>query len=605
VVALLLCGCSAQARTFDEAVSAYAQNRVSEAEAAFRALAEAPNGAASERARAYRELARISWHIDGDGPKALALIGKADALGEGRCGTAKLLARVLQEGDGDARLLEEAGALMQRCETPGQAAPIRMAAANAALDLSASGKPIKEAAFAQAKALVAGLDEEASGSLEGASLRLQLSLLEGDAQRALAAWKDYFWLIDRDVPQGLAGTYPAAAPVFEAALSAGADPVAKLTLVDLLVRAGFAVPARRFSEVHALDRVAGNHPLRKKAAAYFAAREALQAEVLQSNRKVARGGTAADLAAATGRMKEALLQAVGQAGKGDAALQQAYGIRGFVGDTDGFESVHYGHVVQNERLLIAQYGHQADAAFVTLDNMISNGFGTWLWDGRAATGGFAEADQTILQVRPEWTTGPLLAWRLFTGAADRKELIERQKELAAADESLVRGRGVAYLAGLADRLNLQAADQIGARVRALGGSGELRRAFLQEYWRASFQHSMVAHEGRHALDKKLVRGLARLNDANLEYRAKLSELALAEYPRLALRNINEPAIGSGSAHGKANKRLLGELGAWVDTNRRSVAGFDPKLPALVQLDRLTDDQLRSIARSLEPILAKP
>jgi hypothetical protein len=115
---------------------------------------------------------------------------------------------------------------------------------------------------------------------------------------------------------------------------------------------------------------------------------------------------------------------------------------------------------------------------------------------------------------------------------------------------------------------------------------------------------MIAHEGRHALDKKLVRGLARLNDANLEYRAKLSELALAEYPRLALRNINEPAIGSGSAHGKANERLLGELAAWLNANQTSVAGFDPKLPALVQLDRLTDNQLRSIARSLEPILAQ-
>jgi hypothetical protein len=153
-------------------------------------------------------------------------------------------------------------------------------------------------------------------------------------------------------------------------------------------------------------------------------------------------------------------------------------------------------------------------------------------------------------------------------------------------------------------LNLQAADQIGARVRSLSGSGDLRRAFLQEYWRASFQHSMVAHEGRHALDKKLVRGLARLNDSNLEYRAKLSELALAEYPRLALRNINEPAIGSGSAHGKANKRLLGELAAWIEANRELVAGYDPKLPALVQIDRLTDDQLRGIARGLDPIAAK-
>jgi hypothetical protein len=32
-----------------------------------------------------------------------------------------------------------------------------------------------------------------------------------------------------------------------------------------------------------------------------------------------------------------------------------------------------------------------------------------------------------------------------------------------------------------------------------------------------------------------------------------------------------------------------------------IAGYDPRRPPLVQLDKLTDAQLRAVARSLDPI----
>jgi hypothetical protein len=92
-----------------------------------------------------------------------------------------------------------------------------------------------------------------------------------------------------------------------------------------------------------------------------------------------------------------------------------------------------------------------------------------------------------------------------------------------------------------------------------------------------------------------------MDDSNLEYRAKLSELALSDYPRLALSNIAADTVGDGTAHGEANARVMRELAAWIGANRRQVAGFDPAQPAIVQLDRLTDGQLRAIARNLDPL----
>ena len=320
------------------------------------------------------------------------------------------------------------------------------------------------------------------------------------------------------------------------------------------------------------------------------------------SRRIARGGEAGDLEGAVEPILDRLAAA---AGPGDrrAVLQRAYGLFGQIGDTGGYPSVHYGHMVQNERRTVDQYGHRADVGFVAVDNIISNGFETWLWDGAAAAGGWTEPGPVIVQVRPEYLAGPLRAWSLFSGGRARAELVGRQAERAAADVAALAETSIAYLPGLADRLRLQAAQQIGARARATAGAGgDVRRAFLDEYWRATFQHSILAHEGRHAIDRVLVTGIARLDDANLEYRAKLSELALADYPRLALVNINDPTVGSGTGHGIANAWVLRAYADWIAANRQAVAGYDPARPAATQIDRLSDAQIRAIARTLDPIL---
>jgi hypothetical protein len=600
--ALLLSGCTGEADGYDEALAAYSDNRVAEAEEALRRIVANPASKADDRARASRELGRIAWLVDGDSAAALAHLAGPDASGDGACDDARLRARILQESDGDSMLVEQADAFAARCDDPVEASQIRLRAAHSALDLASADPSRRAPALAAAARLTDELQPDVRSGLAGSAVRLQLALLEGDASAALQAWKDYFWLTGSDVPQGLRHACPAAAPLFVAGLAPGAAPQARLPLLDLLVRAGFAEAAERFASFAGLPASAGAHPLWSKAAAYFAARRQLAATILASDRRVARGGAPADLRAAVAKAQVALMRGAGLEGEAEAALKQAYGLYGQVGDTNGHASVHYGHVVQDERRRIEQYGHSADVAFVAVDNMISNGFTSWLWDGRAAVGGWASPDAAIVQVRPEWTSGPLSAWQLFSGGPGRERLLSRQGERAAADVAALDDAHVAYLPGLADRLAIQVAGQIGARARQEAGvDGDLKRAFLAEYWRANFDQSILAHEGRHALDRKLVRGLARLDDSNLEYRAKLSEIALARYPRLAFNNINEPGLGSDSGHGIANARVMRAYGDWIARNRAQVRGFDPGSPATVQIDRLTDSQLRAVARSLDPI----
>ena len=292
------------------------------------------------------------------------------------------------------------------------------------------------------------------------------------------------------------------------------------------------------------------------------------------------------------------MAAAGLKGGRKQALRQAYGLYGTVGETGGFSSVHLGHILQEERQRIDQYGNRADVGFLAIDNMVSNGYETWLWDGSAAAGGWTEAGPVIVQVRPEYTSDPLIAWRLVSNPAARAKFAARGKEREAVDRDALASNPVAFLPGLAARLRLQTAEQVLARARTLAGAGgDVRRAFLDEYWRAVFQQSIFVHEGRHALDKKLVTGFARMNDTNLEYRAKLSELALADYPRLALYNVDSGTIGGGTPHGNANGKIMAAYGAWIDANRSQVAGFDPSVPALAQIDKLSDVQIRAIARA--------
>lgn len=591
--ALSACGAGEPA-TIGEAQAAYSQNRVAEAEAAFTRIAADPAASAADRAQASRAAARIVWLIDRDAARALRDLDAADRVGEDRCGTAQLRARVLDEAGADEGLLRDAEALGARCEDPGEADGVRLHAAQAALD---------RGDLERAATMMGALTGDGRAGLRGADVALELAVRRRDPAGALAAWRNYFWLGADDLPPALRGAVRPAAALFAEGLAEGSGTEPKLALLDLLMRSGFFRQAQRFAEANALAAAAQGKRIWERFVAYSEARRALEALILESNRRVARGGDAADVGGAVERFLVRLAAASGLEGDRRQVLRRTYGLYGQSGQTGGYASAHFGHIVQDERRTVAQYGHQADVGFVALDNMIVNGFETWLWDGRAATGGWTEPGPVIVQVRPEYTSAPLDAWTLWSGGPARQRVLDRQGERAAADAASLADGGIAFLPGLADRLRLQLAGQIGARARQLAArGGDLRRSFLDEYWRATFQQSILVHEGRHAIDRSLVTGLARLDDSNLEYRAKLSELALADYPRLAWLNINEPTIGGGTGHSIANARILRAFGAWIEANSTRVRGFDAAVPAVGQIDRLSDSQMRAVARSLDPIL---
>jgi hypothetical protein len=271
------------------------------------------------------------------------------------------------------------------------------------------------------------------------------------------------------------------------------------------------------------------------------------------------------------------------------------------GQTGGVESVHMGHVVEDAPYKVVQYGRHGEVHFISIDNMISNGYQSWLWDGLAATGGWSENQNDIVQIRASYTNGPLQA----LGTYDPEVAKKRAQDLADAetrDREALKKPGAVYLPALQMRLQDQARDQLAAAAKAEATkTGQpYERVFLKMYWDAEVGHSIYIHEGRHALDHQEYKGLRTLMGPELEFRAKLSEIELATFPRMPLNNILSADVGDNTAHGIADARIMTGMADWITAHKGEVAGYDASVPALEQIDKLSDDQMRAIAHAMDP-----
>lgn len=598
----------AHAASFHDGLSAYMGNHVAEAETIYAGVIADPAASARDRSESARELGRIAWLIDRDLDRSLARLETALGAGDRPCLSGALYIRVLREAGQAGRAAGSEARFLPLCATADDADDadkLRLEAIQSGLELAAGqGGAERAATLAAVAADLDRLSEAARAGLPANDALLALGLERGDPGQAMAGWRGYFWLTaGEDAPQGMAAWQGRAASVFRDGLKPDAAAAEQAALAELLMRAGFYPQAKRLAADADLAARAAGDPAWKRVAAYFHFREQVDALSLALDRKLARGGgknSGPYIRAVKALMAEAA-RTLGVA-PGLPSMTAQFGLYGTVGETDGYPSLHAGHLVQDDRRTVDQYGRHGDIHFIGIDNMVANGFESWLWDGRAGTGGWAEDDGTVVQVRSSYAPGPLKAWQLVQDTPVRRRALADLADAEKQDAAVLARQPLAYLPGLSARLDLQAAEQILARAREMTPGGDpaaLRAAFLAEYKRAVDQHSIFIHEGRHVLDKAAARA-EHIDSSQLEYRAKLSELALADYPRLALAAIDGDTIGTDSDHGRGNSAIMKAFGEWVAAHPTEVAGFDPGKPALMQIDKLSDAQIRAVARSLDP-----
>ena len=580
---------------------AYFQMQIGPAEQMFHAIVDDPNAAARDRAAAGRGLARIQWLIDRQGDAAVATLDKALATGADLCPTAVLEVRILGEMDRPQLGAERAAALAADCPGAAQGDLFSVIRAKDELQWAATDPGKRDDALAHARATLGGLSTLGQLAPAAARLKLELALQTSDPDAALDAWRSFFWLTDHNAPASFGLSDDAVAHLFHAALGRDAALGDVVALERLLIRGGFYDAAKRYDERGKINVLAANLSAYKPVAAYFTFRKRFDDATLAFNRAYARAHGNPKAYAA--QVKTIFADTAAQVGGGDPekALHDAFGLHWMEGETGGVESVHMGHVVEDAPYHVVQYGRSGEVHFISIDNMISNGYQSWLWDGLAATGGWSENENDIVQIRASYTGGPLQALATYDPTVAQKRAVDLA-DAEARDREALKKPGAVYLPALQLRLQDQARDQLAAAAKAEAAkTGQpFERIFLKMYWDAEVGHSIYIHEGRHALDHQEFKGDHVLQGPELEFRAKLSEIELATYPRMPLDNILSADVGDNTAHGVADARIMAGFGAWIDAHKADVSGFDPAVPSIEQIDKLSDDQMRTIAHAMDP-----
>lgn len=581
----------------------------------LRALAA--DGPADDLARAERRLARLAWKYDLDFEEAVTWLDSATARDVDLFETWREHVRLeLRRGNLDAarRAAERAGVV---AETESDRWVARAVLADVIIRHATSrrldGESIDEALVETTLRSLEDLVRAEPGDLGPSRLLMTAALLRDDAPAVVAGWRSFYHV----APGSPAPNQVAQAGVVlerEMATWHGSDSSAeaRARVVAALAESRFFTEAALVAlDPGATDRnLVIQMPAVREVMAYALFCRQVESLSNEYYRQTILGASAygdfeRGLAREVQTLWTALVDPAGPPPRGgferalNRELGDRFGTELLLERGSGFRNIKLGHRVADETRVVEHYGHRAELRFVSLGSMVSNGYGSWAWNTGAQTGGWA-LNPTITQVRPAYASGPIRAWRLLTDDAERARLDDEIQRDTDDDWQRAEENPHAYLPGLAERLRRLGRERLLERLRASGlGGDELHLAFLAEFERVTVESSIFAHEGRHAIHK--ARRLLPAFSAEKEFRAKLSEVAFAPEPRLALGAILSPNIGNDSGHGQANERIVRGLVEWMRAHSSAVSGLDPDRPLLPQFDLLTDDQIRSAFRSMDPL----
>lgn len=613
----LLVGCAAgEPPSLGVAHRAFIAHEVHEARGIYEAIPD--SAGPRDRVEAQVRLAALDWRFFQDTASARDHLRRALHIGVDSSAVLAEWARMHAAHGRYSPAAERAAEALERAESEEDRirATVRLAEAAvlAAVEAVLDGGRTPEGAevdrLEAALARLAPLVEQTPGLLEPARLQLAAALLLDRGEEAYEGWHSYYLLhLSR------AGPLPAAADTLSRLLPGWAGPGTpvgrRAAVIRSLAASGFYLPALLL----VADPRVESGELRGEARiadieAYARFLRRVERVTDEYYRRTALGS--GDPEAYRGRLlglARDLWPLLDWEGEPPELTEEGF-VREMrrrfaadvnVGHTAGFFDLHLGHIVVDEPRTVEQYGHRADLRYIALDGMASNGFQSWAWDGDQAHGGWAD-EEIVYQVRPRYASGPLNVWRALVDPADRERREERERADSVADIDRARRDPHAYLPGLASHVRGQGIVALRDSLAAEGlAPDSLRTAFLARYAEAITESSIFAHEGRHAIDRRL--GI----EADLEereYRAKLAEVALAPLPRLALGGILNPNIGSPTPHGRANRRVMEGLVGWMDEHRSEIAGLDPSGPLLPQLSLLTDEQLRAAFRAMDPLAGR-
>ncbi len=228
----------------------------------------------------------------------------------------------------------------------------------------------------------------------------------------------------------------------------------------------------------------------------------------------------------------------------------------------------------------------------------------WVTDGDVQIGGWAPTPEATYRVRPAWSESGIRAWEALTSPEKQKHIQNRILSLSMVDDSLAKADPYANLPGTSLRIMCASQRRIYDSLISSEYTGhELRQAFIDEYQRLRHESSIVAHEGRHAIDMAFYGEEFETWDATgVELRGKLSEVLFSPDPWFTVGNSSAVFYASDTTagHGAASRLIRKQLVDWMEDHADEIGEFNHSRPTLPQLDLLSTEQLLTALKELDP-----
>lgn len=564
---------------------------------------------AEQKCKALRKLAHQDWKYYQDYALAKERLLKADSMGYEKYETWMLISRIERESQHAQEALHAAIKAREFAQSDNEVNKANTKYAHAvfasSLDRLKMGEGIDRNLVQKTTKLLSQVLETDAGLPEPSKLLLALALLSNEGDKVIQAWQSYFQI--QNIQQ-VSPYLRLSAEKLDQVCKNWKGNELSVTNQEVLID---ALSSSRFYEfipafVAKYDNENTYTTQTKDAITYAGFLSEIKKETNEYYRLIAieQANERSYIAWLSKKRKELwnkLSFTAERAYSDDEFLKEMeehFGARGFAGGTGNYSGfvLALGHIVNQEKAKVEQYGYKPEFTYTQIDMMASNGFSSWFWEHKAI-GGWA-TDNEIIRVREVYLSGPIKAWKTATDSLERAKVenviheflnnsTENQAEVAKS---------------LAAKLRFDAINDLYKELASKGLRGkDLKLAFLSKYKAYRTEASMLAHEGRHSIDQKYMpEEFEDWSSEIREFRGKLSQIIFAPEPRLELPGMLTSTTGT-SGHIKANKRMLDVAVEWIKENKEQIEGYSDDRSAFAQIYLLSNDQIKECYRQADPL----
>ncbi len=577
----------------------------------------APDGTPESKAEALIMQARITWKFHQEPEQARDLLGRAAALKAKEYEVHAMLSRVERESGRFEQALEAAGRVIELAASQRQWIDARSLWAQAVWEQAREGiekdQPVDTHLVEQGVAALKAVLRKAPGYSGPSRTLLALALLAEDGEAAWLAWKSYFNVAADDRPEGiLAGPYDLLGDVLPHWRDRRPNRQEGLMLIRGLGDSRFYGYGRLVRQLFFKDDPFDDAPDVRDRLLYADTIDAFRAIADEYYRMLALGQKD-EVAFENSLLDEAERLWLALSFEGERPgfsfedfcmeMKSRFGAHIILGGTGNYRGkvLIMGHLVDRQTRTVEQYGYQSEFSHLRYDMMVSNGYSSWFWDGRAAIGGWASANE-MASIGAGSTGKFYRMWWQVTDGAKRTKTERYIADRLEPEEHAVRQSISAPLYGLSRRMQLAATQVMIDELRGSGLEGEaLALAFVRRYGQFQVGKNIFAHEGRHSIDQTFfANDWRRWSGVEKEFRAKRSEIVFSSDPYLALADLLAQSV-SRSEHGQANLKIRKVLVKWMKAHRDEIEGVEAAKPLLVQAHLLTADQIRRCFTEADPL----